>query len=62
MAITLKEFRDRTRHLPPDTKLGITWDRELGGQCVALRAPDSNGGETVIDCGELEPLEDDHED
>lgn len=55
--ISLQAFRDHTRHLPPDTKLGISFDEESGTNVITLRAPDSNGGETVIDCGELEPME-----
>ena len=59
--ITLQTFRDQTRHLPPDTKLGISFDEESRTHVIALRTPDSNGGETIIDCGELEPTEE-HED
>jgi hypothetical protein len=59
--ITLQDFRDQTRHLPPGSKLGISFDEESGTNVIAIRTPDSQGGETVIDCGELPALEEDDE-
>ncbi len=55
--ITLQDFRDQTRHLPPGSKLGISFDEVAGTNVVVIRAPDSQGVETVIDCGELPALE-----
>lgn len=55
--ITLRDFRDQTRHLPPESNLGISFDEESGTNVIALRTPDSTGGETLIDCGELTALE-----
>lgn len=59
--IRLRDFRDLTRHLPPDTVLGISFDEQLGADAIVLRTPDSKGGETVIDCGSLNAIEDDEE-
>lgn len=55
--ITLQEFRDQTRHLPPDTLMGISHDEEAGRAVVTLRATDSKGMENIVDCGELEAQE-----
>ena len=55
--ITLKDFRDLVRHLPPDTMLGISYDEEAGHDVIALRPADSRGGETVIDCGLLDAVD-----
>ena len=59
--ITLHDFRDQTRHLPPDSVIGISWDEECGQGTIVLRDPDSKGAETVVDCGILEPVGSDEE-
>ena len=55
--ITLQDFRDQTRHLPPDTLMGISQDEDHG-PVIALRKPDSKGMENIVDCGELPVIED----
>jgi hypothetical protein len=56
--MTLKEFQGLTSHLHPDSLIGISYDEGIGEAAIAIREPDSEGGETIIDCGELLVLED----
>jgi len=55
--ITLRDFRDLTRHLPPDSLIGISFDEEEGENVGAHREPGSKGCETIITCGSLEAYE-----
>jgi hypothetical protein len=41
--------------------LGISYDLAAECDVIALRTPDSTGAETVVNCGTLEPYEDETE-
>jgi len=55
--ITLHDFRDLTRHLPPDSLIGISFDEDEGENVITLREPGSKGCETIITCGTLDAYE-----
>lgn len=60
--ITLKDFRDQTRHLSPDTLLGLSFDDRLNENVITLRNTASKGMETIVECGLLDPVDCDEED
>lgn len=59
--ITLEKLLNLVEDLPPETLLGISFDDEIGCDVLAFRSPDSKGGETIVDCGTLDPYEDETE-
>lgn len=51
--ITLKELRDFTKDMDDDTLLGMSYDEEECKDLLTFQEPNSNGGESLLDIGDL---------
>lgn len=51
--ITLKELRKFTKGMSGKTLLGMSYDEEADKDLLTFQEPDSNGGESLLDIGEL---------
>ena len=51
--ITLKELRDFTKDMSDATLLGMSYDEEAEKDLLTFQEPNSNGGESLLDIGDL---------
>lgn len=51
--ITLKELRDFTKDMDDATLLGMSYDEEAEQDLLTFQEPNSNGGESLLDIGDL---------
>jgi hypothetical protein len=51
--ITLKELREFTKDMDDETLLGMSYDEEAGKDLLTFQEPNSKGGESLLDIGDL---------